>query len=294
MARGAHTRTACICRFLVLLLTATPAAAQVEFGGTWQQMAMDWRGTEPLQGDYTGLPLNEAARLRGDSFNTAKWTVPEHQCEPHPIDYALFGPAHLRVWTEVDPITQEAVAIKQSLHWMVQERTIWLDGRPHPSEFAPRTWMGFSTGRWEADTLVVTTTHMKEGWLRRNGLPRSEQGKLTEYWTRHDNYLTVVQVLEDPGYLSEPLVRSQSWMLDPGYSHQPYPCSARAETERPPGYVAHFLPGQNEVLEEVRESLGLPLEALEGGARTTTPDFARQLRELALQRLDRSQSEGGR
>ncbi len=54
--------------------------------------------------------------------------------------------------------------------------TIYMDGRPHPSENAPHTWQGFSTGEWEGDMLKVTTTHLKEGWIRRNGLPRSEHG----------------------------------------------------------------------------------------------------------------------
>ncbi len=66
-------------------------------------------------------------------------------------------------------------------------RTIWLDGRKHPSPNAPHTWEGFSTGVWDGDTLVVKTTHLKEGWVRRNGIPRSANGKLTEFLIRHDN-----------------------------------------------------------------------------------------------------------
>ena len=48
------------------------------------------------------------------------------------------------------------------------DRTIWMDGRPHPSKYAPHTWAGFTTGEWRGSTLVTTTTHLKWGWVRRN------------------------------------------------------------------------------------------------------------------------------
>ena len=60
--------------------------------------------------------------------------------------------------------------------------------------------------------LKVTTTHLKEGWLRRNGLPRSDRATLVEYWIRNDDYLTLVTVVKDPVYLTEPLVRTSDWV----------------------------------------------------------------------------------
>ena len=56
-----------------------------------------------------------------------------------------------------------------------QERIIWLDGREHPPAEAPHTWMGFSTGEWHGRVLKVRTTHIKQGWHRRNGLPMSAE-----------------------------------------------------------------------------------------------------------------------
>ena len=67
-----------------------------------------------------------------------------------------------------------------------------MDGRPHPPEWAPHTWQGFSTGTWDGDILTVTTTHLKIGWIRRNGIPRSDRATLTEHWIRHDDRLTLV------------------------------------------------------------------------------------------------------
>ena len=63
------------------------------------------------------------------------------------------------------------IAIHEYINTYEQSRTIWMDGRPHPSEYAPHTWMGFSTGVWEGNMLTVTTTHVKQGWHRRENVP---------------------------------------------------------------------------------------------------------------------------
>ena len=84
------------------------------------------------------------------------------------------------------------------------DRTIWLDGRPHPPDYAEHTWSGFSTGAWDRGILKVRTTHMKAGYLRDNGVPASDDSELLEYFIRHDDHLTHVQFTIDPAYLVEP------------------------------------------------------------------------------------------
>ena len=86
--------------------------------------------------------------------------------------------AHAHVVGDRLLFTQQVVAWHMLWRFMLPTRTIYMDGRPHPSKNAPHTWQGFSTGEWEGDMLKVTTDHLKEGWLRRNGLPRSEQATL--------------------------------------------------------------------------------------------------------------------
>ena len=108
--------------------------------------------------------------------------------------------------------------------WMLPHRTIYMDGRPHPSPNAQHSWQGFSTGEWEGDMLKVTTTHLKEGWVRRNGVPRSDKATLVEYFIRNDDYLTLVTVVKDPVYLTEPFVRTSNWVLDPGFQLSPFSC----------------------------------------------------------------------
>jgi hypothetical protein len=271
-------------RFLALLLLTSPAFAQVELSGTWSQLLHEDRadrGTGPDIGDYTGLPLNDAARMRAQTWNAAKWTVPEHQCEPHPADYAPHGPAQLRTWSEVDVASQRVIAWHMTHSWMVTTRTIWMDGRPHPPPEARHTWMGFSTGEWHGDVLVVKTTHLKEGWIRRNGVPRSDSGTLTEYFIRHGQYFTLVSVVDDPVYMTEPVIRSWNWVLNLGYQMAPYPCAYRVETPRPKGYVAHWLPGTNPQIGEFAKAHNIPPEVAMGGAQTMYPEYRHELEKLS-------------
>ena len=114
-------------------------------------------------------------------------------------------------------MTQQVIAIKNYISTYEQTRTIWMDGRPHPSPFAPHTFMGFSTGRWEGNVLVVTTTHLKQGWLRRNGLPESDQATLVEFFVRHGDRLTHTAVITDPVYLAEPEIRTTDFFRQPAY-----------------------------------------------------------------------------
>ena len=209
-------------------LGASPAArAQMDLAGMWAQRfheELPERGAGPEIGDYAGLPVNDAARLRADSWDAAKWTVPERQCEPHPADYAPRGPASLRIGRTVDPISQDVISWDVTVMWMLPQRTIYMDGRARPSQYAQHSWQGFSTGEWDGDMLKVTTTHLKEAWLRRNGLPRSDRATIVEYWIRNDDYLTLVTVVTDPVYLTEPLVRTSDWVLDPGLQLSPFSC----------------------------------------------------------------------
>jgi hypothetical protein len=128
--------------------------------------------------------------------------------------------------------------------------------------------------------LKVTTTHLKEGWVRRNGLPRSNKATLVEYFIRNENYLTLVTVVMDPVYLTEPLVRTSDWVLDTGLQLSPFSCIPATEIERPRGAVPNHLPGTNPFLGEYSQRHGVPLEAARGGAKTMYPEFVPELRRL--------------
>ena len=272
------------CRVAALfaaIVVAGSAHAELNLIGYWDPIFhedIEERIPGPAMGDYLGLPINDAARLRAESWDASLLSLPEHQCKPHPSTYGFRGVGVLRIWEERDPSTQALIKLHTHIQWQAQHREIWMDGRSHPPEFAPHTWQGFSTGRYEGDVLVVETTHLKAGWMRRNGLPFSDRARMTDRFHRHGDVLTHVMIVEDPVYLTEPLVKTNGFQLSPNGTMTPYPCESVVEVVRPAGYVPHFLPGKNPFLAEFGTLHGLPAEATRGGAATALPEFAEKLR----------------
>ena len=81
----------------------------------------------------------------------------------------------------------------------MQYRQIYTDGRPLPDDPNP-TWNGYSTAKWDGDTLVVQTIGFKDNlWLDARGNPLTDAGKLTER-IRRPNYgtLEVSMTIDDP------------------------------------------------------------------------------------------------
>jgi cyclase len=244
---------------VLLVIGASPAFAQVSFVGDWSGRYHEDQpdrvpGEEP--GDFSGLPINDAARMFGDSWDVARHSVLEHQCAPYTLPYMFFGPNQFRIWEEKNPDTQELVSIEMYMGTYQQRRTIWLDGRPHPPEYAPHTYMGFSTGEWNGDTLTITTTHIKAGYFRRG------------------NLLSQVTIATDPVYLTEPYIRSQEFVqMDRGNQNWLYNCEYAMELPKDKNEVPHYLPGQNPWLGEFEAKHAMPKEGVRGGAETLLPDW---------------------
>jgi hypothetical protein len=260
---------------------ALPVSAQLNLVGYWNPLFhedVDERIPGPFIGDYLGLPINDAARLRAESWDASLLSMPEHQCKPHPSTYGFRGVGVLRIWEDRDEDTQQLVKIHTHIAWQEQHREIWMDGRQHPPEYAPHTWQGFSTGSWEGDVLVVKTTHLKAGWMRRNGLPLSDRARMTDRFHRYGDVLTHVMIVEDPVYLTEPLVKTNGFLFSPNGTMTPYPCEPVVEVLRAPGDVPHYLPGQNPFIDDFAQTHGLPAEAARGGAETALPEYAERLR----------------
>jgi hypothetical protein len=273
---------------LAASLLSVPVFAQHDITGEWNNRFHEdqlERIPGPEIGDYLGLPITDAARLRGDSWDASLLTLPEHQCKPHPADYGPRGPAQLRIWKEVDTASQQLVAYHTHISWQAPERTIYMDGRAHPPEYAAHTWQGFSTGKWEGDMLTVTTTHLKIGWIRRNGIPRSANATVSTHIMRHGDYLTVAVVIYDPAYLEEPFIRTTDFVAAPQQQIDPYPCETVEEIDRPLGVVPHHLPGANAFLNEFPANYGIPPEAARGGPETMYPEYIAKMK--TMQRLPR-------
>jgi hypothetical protein len=277
---------------LTLLAACVPSAAraQSDITGEWAPLFHEDQvdrvpGLGPV--DFAGLPLTDGARQWALSWDASRVSVLEHQCQVHVLPYILSGPTRLRISARRDGNTERIVAFDQYIGLWGQDRTIWVDGRPHPSDLAPHTWMGFSTGTWEGNTLVVRTTHIKQGWVRRNGVPESDLVTTTERFTRHGDMLTYVIYIKDPVYLTEPLVRSRNFVRMSGLGEGNWiaatPCEPGEETAAPPHAVPHYLPGTNPFVAEAERKSGIPAEALTGGAETLYPEYRQRLKELRRQ-----------
>ena len=97
-------------------------------------------------------------------------------------------------------------------------RQIFTDGRPLPDNDPQPWWYGYSTGKWEGDTLVVQTTGFRDdGWLDINGSPLTSTGKVTERCRRVSYGKMEIDVkIEDPKIYTRPwTVRvNQQIMID--------------------------------------------------------------------------------
>jgi hypothetical protein len=151
-----------------------------------------------------------------------------------------------------------------------------MDGRPHPPAYAPHTWQGFSTGEWVGNMLKITTTHLKAGWIRRNGLMLTDDAHMTEYIFKHGEILTHVYLIEDPSYLTEPLIKTNGFLERNDMNMGPYPCQYVDEVPRAAGEVPHYLPGTNPDGQHFADAWNIPIEAVQGGAETALPEFIRQ------------------
>jgi len=106
-----------------VLLSAIPAVAQLDPSGEWAPRFHEdqpERIPGPEIGDYLGLPINAADRLKADTWDASILELPEHQCMPHPSDYAWRGPANLRIWKEIDRETQDVIAYHTHISWQAQ------------------------------------------------------------------------------------------------------------------------------------------------------------------------------
>ena len=163
------------------ILAQGPArpAIPIDISGEWRLENNEEDTTaQPPLGDYLGIPFNDAGRMRSDTTAESIWGIPEFQCRPHAFPHQWRGLGGARILKEQDPLTRDVntyhIQFMRSL-----DRPIFMDGRPHPPAWAPHTWTGFSTGEWIGNTLKVTTTHLKDGYLKRGGPQTSDMYTMT-------------------------------------------------------------------------------------------------------------------
>ena len=268
---------------LVLVLGASRAWAQFEFTGSWAPIGTEDVQNDSLPVDYLGLALTDEGRARALAYDESQKGMIERQCQGWGASYAVLGPFGLRVTTQTDPATNRVVSYTIGAWEDWNGLIIWMDGRPHPSQYDLHTQAGFTTGRWDGGALTAHTTHMKVGWIRKTGVPTTDQATIDWRFFRHGDVLTVVMVERDPVYLVEPEIVSKSFRLSPRPLAYDTPCVTGFEGREPGDSVPHFAPDKNPFLDEFIKFYGLPREAVLGYPETLYPEYRKKIEATYVQ-----------
>lgn len=235
----------------VLMFGQSPtgkAAAPIDLTGNWVSIVTEdyrWRMATPLKGDAASIPITAEARTIVDAWDPAKDEVGGLQCKAYGAPAIMRIPGRLRVTWQDDNI------LKIETDAGTQTRLFHFGGQPPAG--VERSWQGYSSATWEAGqgapgglglglaaregtksrTLEVTTTQLRPGYLRKNGVPYGEGATVKEFYDRFtepngDEWFTVTTIVADAKYLGIPFVTSTDFKKEPNGSRwNPSPCSAR-------------------------------------------------------------------
>jgi hypothetical protein len=216
------------------------AAAPIDLTGYWVSIVTeDWRYrmVTPAPGDYQSVPMTPAALKIADAWDPAKDEAAGDQCKSYGAPAILRVPEHLHItWQDDQTLRMDTDAGKQTRLFHFGN---W---KASGGEDAGPTLQGDSLAQWEIQrtgprpvngSLKVTTSHLKAGYLRKNGVPYSESAGLMEYYDlvkerNGDQLMVVTIVVTDPMYLREPFIISSHFKKqidDAGW--KPSECSAR-------------------------------------------------------------------
>jgi len=210
---------------------ASPRASAVsDLTGYWVSFVTeDWRFrmVTPPKGDYASVPMTAEARKVADTWDVSK----DGSCLAYGAAGLMRIPTRLHITWDSDTV------LKVETDAGVQTRTLVFDKTQQPG---PRSLQGFSRAEWErgggrgastpAGDLKVITANMTGGWVRKNGVPYSENAVVTEYFDHFaapngDEWFTVTTSVDDPKYFTQPFVTSTHFKKEPdGSKWSPSPC----------------------------------------------------------------------
>jgi hypothetical protein len=218
------------------------AAAPIDLTGNWVSIVSeDWlqRMLMPPRGDYAGVPLTLEGRRVANQWEPA--SLATDSCKAYGAPAVMRIPGRLQISWEND------TTLKILTDAGLQTRLLHFDP---PKTLIEPTWQGSSQAEWEqliqrggqggglvppapraGGALKVTTTKLRAGYLRKNGVPYSEDAMLTEYFDRLSEdgteWLIVETIVSDPKYLTQDFVTSTHFRLEPDASKwMPQACEA--------------------------------------------------------------------
>lgn len=203
-------------------------AAPADLTGYWVSVVTeDWRYRmlAAPKGDYGGVPINAEARKVADTWDPAKDEASGNLCRPYGAAGIMRLPGRVHItWQDDRTLRMDTDAGEQTRLFHFGDT----------AKSASRGWQGVSAAAWEREGdrgwLKVSTTQMKSGYLRRNGVPYSDDAVLTEYYDLYttsngDKWFTVTTIVTDPTYLTRDFVTSTEFKQEPnGANWRPKAC----------------------------------------------------------------------
>ena len=234
------------------------AASPKDLTGYWVSIVTElwrYRMVVPDKNDFQYVPLNSEGRKVASTWDPAKDQADGVACKAYAAPAIMQVPGRLHIyWQDDSTLRIDTDSGNQS--------RLFHFGGSSPQSEAP-TWQGYSAASWEGDEVVdtrdgqggpvldstgklvprrvlkqadylkVATSHMRPGYLQRNGIPYSANATLEEFYdTFTDSYsgntwLTVTTVVHDPQFLVEPLFAHAHFKKIPDASGwDPTPCRA--------------------------------------------------------------------
>ena len=220
------------------------AAAPIDLTGYWVTIITpDWRERmiTPAKGDYLAVPITAAGQKIADAWDPAKDEAAGEQCKSYGAPALMATPTRLHItW-------QDDNTLKVETDYGMQTRLFHF-GNWKPAGGAA-TWQGDSLASWEfagpqggrgrgmpmpkSGSLKVTTSHVRPGYFRKNGVPYGANVHMTEYWDVITDpggvsRIMITQQIQDPEYLYRTWILTFNFKKEPDAAKwDPTPCSAR-------------------------------------------------------------------
>jgi hypothetical protein len=223
-------------------------SAQVDLTGYWVALVTEdwlWRMITAPVGDATSVPLNPQGQNVAAAWDPSRDAASDEVCRAYGAAGLMRLPLRLHIsWVDDDTLSIETDAGQQTRLLHFTDTTV---------ESMQHSWQGMTTAQWTRPvggfdlkalmrgggmrpppgppmgSLKAVTTHLRAGYLRRNGIPYSENAELTEYFSRvsgfGNDYLTVLSIVHDPMYLNGDFITSSHFKREPDDSQwRPSPC----------------------------------------------------------------------
>jgi hypothetical protein len=226
------------------------AAAPVDLTGYWVSVISEdwrWRMVTPVRGDFASVPISDAGRKAAEAWDPARDEAAGLQCKAYGAAAIMRVPGRAHI-TWADDNT-----LRIDLDAGTQARLLHFGGTVPAG--APRSWQGYSVANWERPvqglaapevfpvfstrtgtrgrSLEVVTTNLRAGYLRKNGIPYSENAVVNEYFDYHKEpngaeWFTVTTIVRDAQNLKSPFITSSDFKKESdGSRWHPTPCVAR-------------------------------------------------------------------